>query len=50
LDAIDEAPDPPGRRGIAVAGVEDQLRRFREGRTDQSYLELCPGTRNEQRR
>ena len=37
---IDEAPDPSDRRRIAVAGVEEQLRRFRAGRTDQRYLEL----------
>jgi enoyl-CoA hydratase/carnithine racemase len=37
LDEIDRAPDEPARRRIAVAGVEDQLRRFRAGQTDQRY-------------
>jgi enoyl-CoA hydratase/carnithine racemase len=40
MGEIDEAPDPSGRRRIAAAGVEEQLRRFREGLTDQRYLRL----------
>jgi hypothetical protein len=40
LADIDTAPDYATRRGIAVAGVGDQLRRFTTGQADQSYLGL----------
>ncbi|WP_276525468.1 enoyl-CoA hydratase-related protein [Streptomyces rapamycinicus] len=38
LADVDAAPDLARIRRIAVAGVEEQLRRFGDGRTDQSYL------------
>ena len=40
LAEIDAAPDHAAVRDLATAGVEDQLRRFRTGDTDQSYLGL----------
>ncbi|WP_019065422.1 hypothetical protein [Streptomyces prunicolor] len=40
LADVDAAPDHAALRQIAVDGVEEQLRRFSEGQTDQSYLRV----------
>ncbi|WP_232666510.1 enoyl-CoA hydratase/isomerase family protein [Pseudonocardia sp. TRM90224] len=39
LAEIDAAPDLAAARQIAVAGVEEQLHRFRDGRSNQTYLD-----------
>jgi enoyl-CoA hydratase/carnithine racemase len=44
LAEVDAAADHATVRQIAVAGVEEQLRRFRDGRADQSYLGLTTPT------
>jgi enoyl-CoA hydratase/carnithine racemase len=40
LADVDAAPDHDALRQIAVDGVEEQLRRFGEGQTDQNYLNV----------